>query len=209
MVAKTQRGGQVILVSHKRCRKCLVTKRASDFYANNQQSDGLGPYCRSCLALYQKVRYQRDKEKIRAKTRAWYDANQGKVRAAWNARYSRNRAEIIKYVGEWQKKNKGRKAEYQRRHALKHPHVRALRDRRRKVALKRSIMRWSDMVAINALYQKAREMSVETGIEWQVDHIVPIKSKLVCGLHVLTNLRLATKSENSSKGNRHWPDMPM
>lgn len=52
----------------------------------------------------------------------------------------------------------------------------------------------------------ARQSS--TGIEWQVDHIVPLQSEFVCGLHNEFNLRVISQSENSSKKNRYWPDMP-
>lgn len=41
-----------------------------------------------------------------------------------------------------------------------------------------------------------------------VDHIVPLQSDFVCGFHCHTNMQLITRSENSSKGNRYWPDMP-
>lgn len=47
-----------------------------------------------------------------------------------------------------------------------------------------------------------------TGEKWEVDHIVPLQSKLVCGLHNEFNLQVITQRENSSKRNYRWPDMP-
>jgi 5-methylcytosine-specific restriction endonuclease McrA len=51
-------------------------------------------------------------------------------------------------------------------------------------------------------YQKARYLTDVTGIEWEVDHIIPIQGKNVQGLHVPWNLRVITAVENMSKGNR-------
>ena len=41
-----------------------------------------------------------------------------------------------------------------------------------------------------------------------VDHIVPLNSKLVSGLHVWHNLQLLAGTLNITKKNREWPDMP-
>ena len=51
-------------------------------------------------------------------------------------------------------------------------------------------------------YLRAIELSCETGVPHEVDHIVPLKGKTVTGLHVPWNLQIIQKSDNCSKGNK-------
>ena len=43
----------------------------------------------------------------------------------------------------------------------------------------------------------------QTGFEWHVDHVIPLKGKEVCGLHVWNNFAVIPKVENLRKGNYH------
>lgn len=66
----------------------------------------------------------------------------------------------------------------------------------------KALPKWADKNEIMEIYRTAKMMMMD------VDHIVPLVSDRVCGLHVGHNLQIITTIENCSKGNRTWPDMP-
>lgn len=61
--------------------------------------------------------------------------------------------------------------------------------------------------AIKAIYKEA-ERRRKNGEDVHVDHIVPITSNLVSGLHVAWNLQIIHTKYNYAKSNYQWPDHP-
>ena len=79
---------------------------------------------------------------------------------------------------------------------------------RKRGSTKEAMPAWADQKQIVCIYKKRKELSGRYGVEFHVDHIVPLNHPLVCGLHCQANLQLLAADLNLSKSNREWPDMP-
>ena len=112
---------------------------------------------------------------------------------AANRRYERNNPEKVKASKEkWANKNK---------------HVGMEIVRRRQCAQRNATPAWADRQAMQAIYAESKRIEIETGVPQDVDHIVPIQGKTVCGLHCGANLRVIPRHDNRTKHNTWWPDM--
>lgn len=108
----------------------------------------------------------------------------------------------------WDEKNKEKKASIVRAWEKKHPHKAAARAQKRNAAARNAIPAWANQVFIKDMYMLAALVSEACAERYEVDHIVPLQSTLVCGLHVEDNLRVIPRADNCAKSNRRWPDMP-
>jgi hypothetical protein len=81
-------------------------------------------------------------------------------------------------------------------YAKMHPEKRAFYSAKRRATQAKATPPWANDGAIKLIYAKAKEFAME------VDHIVPLVNKEVCGLHWEGNLQLLKTSENRRKTNK-------
>jgi len=63
-------------------------------------------------------------------------------------------------------------------------------------------VKWRDVEKIKEIYSTAKQLTEETGIRHEVDHIIPVHSKKICGLHVHQNLQVVKIGQNRQKSNK-------
>ena len=73
----------------------------------------------------------------------------------------------------------------------------------RQKRIKKATPTWANLDTIKQFYIEAQRLTKETGIPHEVDHIIPIKGKLVSGLHVPANLQILTEKQNQIKNARY------
>lgn len=114
-----------------------------------------------------------------------------------------NKSRVASYKQKYASENKEKRVEQTERYRKANPHYyneyASLRSRNVKQA-KPNWLSESEQYQIEELYKQASRHGLE------VDHIIPIKHKLVCGLHVPWNMQLLTRSENAKKSNKFADD---
>lgn len=209
----------------KRCSRCHEHKPTTDFY-----KAGKAGYCILCEKAYKREHYKRNAGIYRARSKVWAKENPERKSATDRAWRDANQERCAINARDWAAKNPERRkaiytasrtrnlADYRQREASyreqhravcnarikewkkRNPHAIVFYAGKRRAAQIQAMPAWANLDAIAAIYKAC-------GAGHHVDHMVPLISPLVCGLHCEANLQILTASENSRKNNRVWPDM--
>lgn len=168
--------------------------------------------CPSCKKRRDAEYYKANIDKINAQKAIYNKKNAEHIKKQKAEYYAKRRAENVEKANAdqvaYRSANPEIIREIQARYRKKNVDYYAERCRHRQATKLQATPPWVNSKVIEGLYAQARRQKMETGVNWHVDHIVPLRSSIVCGLHWEANLRLTTQKENQSKGNRVWPDMP-
>ena len=65
---------------------------------------------------------------------------------------------------------------------------------------------WVDWIEIQKLEEKRKEYNdiYPDEAPFHIDHVIPLQGKLVCGLHVHTNMQVISRTENIMKSNKFY-----
>ena len=110
--------------------------------------------------------------------------------------YRLNNIEFLKQISKkYYLNNKDKIKQYSKEYRLKNPNFKKSHCAKRRALKLKATPKFANLNKIKEIYKNCPKGYV-------VDHIVPLQSKEVCGLHVEWNLQYLTPSENSSKSNK-------
>lgn len=160
----------------KHCPSCSSDKPSVMFYKNRSRHDGLDYHCKHCSM---------------SAVRSYQEKNKDKKLA-----YAKSYRKTHKY----QQINK----------ISRMKHIETVRRlvRERVLSIKAATPKW---LTASHFFQMREMVKIRNEVQWlsearlSIDHIIPLKGPIVCGLHVPWNLQIIPLADNLAKGTKLVP----
>jgi flagellum-specific peptidoglycan hydrolase FlgJ len=184
------------------CKVCNKKKQPNEFYINKSGSKKgkiVNYTCKLCSSEIAKNKPDEIKQARKEYLKEYHKRN-----------YEEIKSKRLDYFREYYKTNKEKQQVNSKVWRENNPDLNAAKEARRRCAKLNRTPSWmtkEEESRIKSIYKMCRAISKKTGIPHQVDHIIPLQGKLVSGLHVASNLRIITRTENASKHNSFIEDM--
>ena len=154
------------------CSSCKTTKAETEFYA---KKNSYHCYCKLCSKEKNKQWKLANKDKTAQYDKLWQQSNKDKKAQNYKNWQINNRVKVNRY-------NSARRA--------------------LEIHATPSWLTKEQHQQIDSFYWLAKLQEELTDTKYHVDHIVPLKGKTVCGLHVPWNLQILAAKDNLSKSNK-------
>lgn len=200
------------------CTRCKCQKPLFEFQKKCDTADGVTSRCKACLSEVSKAAYTARKDAILAKNKAWYEANKVDVnqrrkinldreahKEKCRAYYKENKASIRVANDAWNAANPEVMRRVWREYAKRNTVNRNANSAERRAKKHNALAKWDTELTTLVTKEAAalcRLRAKTLGGKWHVDHVVPLRGKIVSGLHVWNNLQVLPAKANISKGNK-------
>lgn len=183
--------------NRKTCTHCSESKDEDcfdAFFDKSRSKTRVRAHCKDCRRAKVRDYEKNNRDKKSAYNKKYIEKNLPKLQEKRRKYHKDNRAKILSYQKSWREDNpdKVAKARFSRRTNFDNA--------------KPSWLTKEMEAEIKSFYVHAKDCYVVTGEEYEVDHIIPIKGKDICGLHVPWNLQVLPKDLNRQKSNNYDPE---
>jgi len=196
----------------KICTKCKETKTIDLFYKRSDQAGKYTSHCKACKRSHDnahsslpEIKIKRSEYFKKLRSTPEYKAKESVYRYKYNSlpkvkEAKKLKQRILRLNPNFVQQERLREVEY----AKANPEKFAMKTRNRKIAKLQRTPFWlnpGQKFEMESIYKYCSALR-SIGLDYEVDHIVPLQGKTVFGLHVPWNLQILTASENAKKGNR-------
>jgi hypothetical protein len=188
----------------KVCLVCNVSKPLSEFYKRKDSPDGYRNDCKVCRRATSLKNHYENQEQRKARFREAHAKRVAENPNFYADLYAQNKERslqhskntYIRYAEKWKAKqrlwsktNRGTANALAKRYKLK------------KINATPKWLTERHLYEMQCIYKVAAQLTAHGSEKWHVDHIIPIRGKDVCGLHVPWNLQVLPAKINMQKGN--------
>lgn len=169
----------------------------SDRYTSTAQ-------CIECIKISGKKQRAKHPERGLKAWRKWLESNREVHTQRVKRWQAKNRKKVLLDQKKWRLNNPEKDAAKHVRWRQKHPEKYTALAVASVIKRAKRVPKWltpEDKWLITQFYDVAKLRTKATGIEWEVDHILPLRGVEVSGLHVATNLQVIPKVINRAKRN--------
>lgn len=159
-----------------------------------------GGECRGAKRLRAHLDYLKKSDAYKARANKWALENADKKKQYFS------RTDVLERMRlktrEWASKNRDRKKEQDKAFRQANRSLVTSYKAKYRASRRNATPSWlteEHWQQIRAVYAEAERLTSETGIPHEVDHIVPLQGRTVCGLHVPWNLRAIPKVQNNRR----------
>jgi hypothetical protein len=161
-------------------------------------------FCPAAKKVWGHIHYLNNAELYKAKSSRWREENpeayRDKVKNYLSRGDVQERARARTKI--WAAENRDRKRQSDLDFKANNPAKITSYKARYRAARRQATPAWltkAQVAQIEAVYKEARALTEQTGTPHEVDHIVPLAGRVVCGLHIPWNLRAIPKIANNRR----------
>jgi hypothetical protein len=179
----------------KVCCKCKLELDASGFYKNRRMKDGLNTFCIDC--------HKADNTARKAVNRSNPEFRNAELEYKKTYR-ERTVEERALYMNRWREQNADHIREYEAQYRNANRTLINYHCNLRKIVKIQRTPAWlteEDHWMMEQAYELASLRTKQFGFAWHVDHKLPLRGKLVSGLHAPNNLQVIPAKQNLKKSN--------
>lgn len=201
-------------MTHLNCTKCNTVLPVEMFGKKNSTTRGYRYWCKPCGAAASKSYilengYPKSKkvdkekkrqwdatyraknaEKLKQRKKEYYEKNKDAFSIRAKKRYAADPDSVKIRVSQWKRDNPDK------------VNAACMKRYTGKMQARPKWLTEDELWMMEEAYSLAKLREEVVGGKWDVDHIVPLRGKKVCGLHVPWNLAVVPAAVNRSKGNK-------